>query len=343
MGITISETQPMTRLESINYIIPPEETILYSPTVYRSRDLNGLGQLHHDIASAYGITKPYFLYSQEHPETTPLLQQEVEGIPNVHLMVAPLTMLPTDWVAAIIQDQTRVYRDEHTMGECFPRDDVEADSLLLASMMDGFAPDDLIAFYYYQEPEAQTFKPLFSGRVVHGKTNMSLKQANGNPQASLPTLAALKIKPENMANFGSVKEEDVVCVTRFFRQPDYIFDHLGVDKAYIRSWFGELIARFADAYVGFAQQNERNIPGLTIFDTHLAGIINFTQAKLGAVILGNNGDIEPTDDIMKTILGHHYGYYTSEGNHRIQVAIIPTESYMKGTDQLLAGKPRICR
>lgn len=326
-----------------NLLRESEADLLKNYEVYSLEERQQLLQLHQEIAAEYGLSNPYFKFAKTENMTAEsefLLNEPVREISTEfrafteQITIGRIGNFSAEDLAAIINDQIHVYVTQNTMGK-FPKDDPKKVRELIAAMIDGFSEKDVFVSFQLQQKsddgkQLQFMKPFAGAKLVFGSGEMSISQANGSPEATIPTLAALQITDAaNLGELDEVLESKVVCASRLYST---VLESI----PQIQSHFYPI---FTAAYLSFAAQYYHLSEGATspdwlLFDTHLDGLIKMVQRRFKGKVIASKDQVVPTELVSSENSILHYHYEGMQGE--IRIGAIEMSEYVRLSKELLA-------
>lgn len=293
-----------------------------SPTGYSPNDLEALRRLHNRVAEQHRISSPYYKYTNK---GEPILMRVVlNAEQRLILKAGSIGSFTEDQVAVFLQEQARNYVHKDTMGEKFPRGDVELEEELLAMFMDSFKPEDVMIMV--QSERNGQVEIIGGARIVRGTTDKPLAATSyvGSPeQSTLPTFSALQLKHSSDELETPLKhtEAETACITRYWRQDN---DMLKVMQLRNNAVPLHIIAAMPIAYTLDSirrHEGHKRFPKQAVFDTHRMSIMDTVRDMFGAVKIADNGNIFATDEVMETVLRYHYGSQEKYGGYENNIVI----------------------
>ncbi len=300
------------------------------PQAYSIDERRRLLDYHHQVAERYHLTAPYFDFCPSNNETvTPLFSADI-FLPEMRLRSGQMAVFDVLDMAALIHEQTIIYVTKGAFGRDFPRQP-EVLEELLAFMMDGFDAHTLYTVFEYSRDGL--YKPISASRITFGRSPRSAMQINGDPQTPLSTFASLYLPPERITDFAdgfaSTREDEMVCFTRLFRQSQSLLVALGVNNGEYHDVVIDLFPYLGIAYQVYAEQIGRQIK-FVVLDTSIERVKNFYIERFGAIAMGKNEGLRPTQTILNTIVRTHYLTFGDQ----LYFVVIPTPSYQAGIASL---------
>jgi hypothetical protein len=322
-------------------IVSQEFAGICSPPGYSESQLECLDEIHRLLVNERSVIDPYFVFTDR---GTPLLLELPLGREDQHLVaqVGPVSSFSSSEGGVFVQEQTRNYVDRTTMGNGFPKGNLEVERELLSTFIGGFSPDDLMILVKKIDDESR-LKIVGGARIVRGTSDIQVGSTSSYDtyqkhglHSSLPTFAALRmdLNPEFFEAFV-VPESDCVCITRYWRQDDFMLAAMDVDYAATPI---DTIALMPVAYTRYyAGIDGGDVPRLAFYDIHKERIARFVRDNFGSVLLANNGQVYPTNEILETILRYHYGGEEFGGYRgKITIGMFETQTFLERAQSYLS-------
>lgn len=255
---------------------------------------------------------------------------------NLKLKIGHLNSFSQAEIACIVFEQARVYTDLATMGDSFPRHDIESEEMLVAAFLES-TNENIVVSVQYKTPLGR--KMIGGCMVVLNDSEQPLIQSalsNNSYESALPTFQSLRliaVDERLETTFSSTKERDVVNPIRFWRQDKNTLERLGVTD---RSIASKIVASIPLGYRQYSLNRGAPIPPYALVDTHDPHVVSLIEKNFGAHIFAKNGEIAPTEEVLSTILKYHYGDETHGGYFgQITISYFETEEFMKRSLTLL--------